>query len=41
MEKGDLVQEAINRASNDGIYTIAVGNSLVGTGRDPLGIQMI
>lgn len=37
MEKGDLVQEAINRASNDGIYTIAVGNSLVGTGRDPLG----
>lgn len=37
MKNGDLVQEAINRASNEGIYTIAVGNSLMGTGRDPLG----
>ena len=37
IKNGDLVQEAINRASNEGIYTISVGNSLMGTGRDPLG----
>lgn len=37
MKNGDLVQEAVNRASNEGIYTIAVGNSLMGTGRYPLG----
>lgn len=36
-ENQDLVQEAINRASNEGIYTIAVGNSLMGAGRYPLG----
>ncbi|MCF6461727.1 S8 family serine peptidase [Clostridium sp. Cult3] len=33
----DLVQEAINRASNEGIYTIHVGASIMGVGRDPLG----
>lgn len=32
----ELVKEAINRASNEGIYTISVGNSLMGTGRKPL-----
>ncbi len=37
MKNGKLVQEAIKRASDEGIYTIAVGNSFFGLGREPLG----
>lgn len=32
-----LVEEAINRATDEGIYTIGVGNSLFGVGREALG----
>ena len=37
MENYELVEDAINRASNEGIYTITIENSLMGAGRKPLG----